>query len=200
MVSGGDDHGIKIWELQRGKCIKTFQGNSNAVYAITHGQHNLLASAHEDQTIKLWNINLNSPQDLSSDLQPSQVLRGHSDRVLSIAFSPNVQILASASADRTIRLWNPHTGKALKTLLGHKSWIWGIAFSPNGQFLASGSYDHTVKVWHIESGECLQNWVSSLSLSQDAQTLLSASWDETIKCWDIATTECWQTLRVPMKA
>ncbi|OYQ64428.1 hypothetical protein B9G53_12040 [Pseudanabaena sp. SR411] len=199
VVSGGDDHAVKFWELKTGKCTKTLQGHSNAVYAIAHSQHNLLASAHEDQTVKLWNINLNSLQDLSSDLQPSQVLRGHSDRVLSIAFSPNDQILASAGADRTIKLWNPHTGKVLKTLLGHKSWIWGIAFSPNGQFLTSGSYDHTVKVWDIESGECLQTLqghpssVLAVAFSLDSKTLFSSGYDKLVKHWDLATGKCLHT-------
>ncbi|MFN9835189.1 MAG: WD40 repeat domain-containing protein, partial [Pseudanabaena sp.] len=142
VVSGGDDHAIKIWELHRGKCIKTLQGNSNAIYAIAcSNQQNLLASGHEDQTLKLWNVDINAPQTLEPDLQPFQVLRGHSDRILSVTFSPNGQILASGSADRTIKLWHPQTGKLIKTLQGHRSWIWEIAISPDNKFLASGSYD-----------------------------------------------------------
>ncbi|MFM7888024.1 MAG: NB-ARC domain-containing protein, partial [Pseudanabaena sp.] len=161
VVSGGDDHGIKLWELQRGRCIKTLQGNSNAIYVIAHSSNqNLLASGHEDQTIKLWNVNINAPHALEPDLQPFQVLRGHSDRILSVALSPNGQILASGSADRTIKLWHshlyPHVDKPIKTLQGHRSWVWGIAISADSKFLASGSYDHTVKVWDLESGECLQ--------------------------------------------
>lgn len=204
VVSGGDDHGIKIWELQRGKCIKTLQGNSNAIYAIAYSnQQNLLASGHEDQTIKLWNVNINSPQLVEPDLQPFQILRGHSDRILSITFSPNGKILASGSADRTIKLWHPHshihTGKPIKTLQGHRSWVWGIAISPDSKFLASASYDHTVKVWDLESGECLQTLqghpssVLSVIFSHDGKTLFSSGYDKLVKHWHLETGECLNT-------
>jgi WD40 repeat protein len=202
VVSGGDDHGIKLWELQRGKCIKTLQGNSNAIYAIAYSdqcnQH-LLVSGHEDQTIKLWNVNINAPHDLETDLQPFQVLRGHSDRILSVAFSPDGQILASGSADRTIRLWHPQTGKLTKILQGHRSWIWGIAISVDSKFLASGSYDHTVKVWDLESGECLQTLqghpssVLAVRFSHDGKTLFSSGYDKLVKHWHLGTGECLNT-------
>ncbi|MFN5138361.1 MAG: NB-ARC domain-containing protein [Pseudanabaena sp.] len=200
VVSGGDDHGIKIWELRRGKCIKTLQGNSNAIYAIAcSNQQNLLASGHEDQTIKLWNVDINTPQTLEPDLQPFQVLRGHSDRILSTTFSPDGQILASGSADRTIKLWDVNTGKLLKTLQGHRSWIWEIAISPDSKFLASGSYDHTVKLWDLESGECLQTLqghpssVLSVRFSHDGKTLFSSGYDQIVKHWELETGECLYT-------
>ncbi|MBD2186628.1 WD40 domain-containing protein [Pseudanabaena mucicola] len=200
VVSGGDDHGIKIWELQRGKCIKTLQGNSNAIYAIAYDhQQNLLASGHEDQTLKLWNVDINAPQSLETDLQPFQILRGHCDRILSVAFSPNGQILASGSADRTVKLWNPHTGKLIKTLQGHRSWVWGIAISPDSKFLASGSYDHTVKLWNLESGECLQTLqghpssVLSVRFNHDGKTLFSSGYDKLVKYWHLETGECLHT-------
>ena len=200
VVSGGDDHGIKIWELQRGKCIKTLQGNSNAIYAIAYSnQQNLLASGHEDQTIKLWNVDIKAPQTLKPDLQPFQVLRGHSDRILSIAFSPDQKILASGSADRTIKLWDAQTGKSIKTLQGHRSWVWGITISPNSKFLASGSYDHTIKLWDLESGECLQTLlghpssVLAVRFSHDGKTLFSSGYDKLIKHWHLETGNCLHT-------
>jgi WD40 repeat protein len=200
VVSGGDDHGIKIWELQRGKCIKTLQGNSNAIYAIAYSnQQNLLASGHEDQTIKLWNVDINSPQALEPDLQPFQILRGHSDRILSIAFSPDQKILASGSADRSIKLWDAQTGKLLKSLQGHRSWVWGITISPDSKFLASGSYDHTVKLWDLESGECLQTLqghpssVLAVTFSHDGKTLFSSGYDKLIKHWHLETGNCLHT-------
>jgi WD40 repeat protein len=207
VVSGGDDHAIKVWELHRGKCIKTLQGNSNAIYAIAYSaqssdqsnQQNLLASGHEDQTIKLWNVNINAPQLVEPELQPFQVLRGHSDRILSITFSPNGQIIASGSADRTIKLWHPQTGKLIKTLQGHRSWIWEIAISPDSKFLASGSYDHTVKVWDLESGECLQTLqghpssVLSVRFSHDGKTLFSSGYDHIVKHWVLKTGQCLHT-------
>ncbi|MGF2035134.1 MAG: NB-ARC domain-containing protein [Nostoc sp. CmiVER01] len=197
IASGGDDHAARVWELQTGKCTKSLQGHSNAVYGIAHSwQQNLLASGHEDQTIKLWDVNLNAPQSLKADLQPFRVLHGHKNRIFSVAFSANGEFLASASADRTIKLWSPHTGQCLKTLHGHGSWVWAIAFSPDSNLLASGSYDHTIKIWDVPSGECLQTLqghpgsVLGIAWSPDGKTLFSSGYEKIAKRWDIETGTC----------
>lgn len=200
LVSGGDDYAARIWELQTGQCIKTLQGHSNCIYAIAHdAQHHLLASGHEDQTIKLWDMNLNLPEQLVASLQPFRVLRGHRDRILSIAISPDGERLASGSADRSIKLWSPHTGQCLKTLQGHKSWVWTVSFSPDSQILASGSYDHTIKLWDTASGECRQTLeghpssVLGLAFSQDGSRLVSGGYDQIIKLWHVETGDCLNT-------
>lgn len=200
LVSGGDDHAARIWQLQTGQCIKTLQGHSNAIYAIAHSaSHQLLISAHEDQTVKLWDLNINAPSQLAADLQPFRVLRGHGDRVLSIALSQDGQQLASGSADRTIKLWNPHTGKCVHTLHGHESWVWAVAFSPNSKMVASASYDHTIRLWDAESSECIQilqghpSSVLAIAFNADSTQLVSGGYDQMIKRWDINTGKCIQT-------
>lgn len=64
--------------------------------------------------------------------------------VTAVTFSPDGQQLASASEDRTIRVWDVR-GQHLKTLVGHLHWVWSVAFSPDGQMLASGGSDQTVR-------------------------------------------------------
>ncbi|MDF5711913.1 MAG: NB-ARC domain-containing protein [Nostoc sp. S4] len=200
IASGGDDHAARVWELQTGNSTKTFQGHSNAVYGIAYSwQQNLLASGHEDQTIKLWDLNLNTLQSLKAGLQPFRVLHGHRNRIFSVAFSPNGEFLATGSADRTIKLWSPHTGQCLKTLHGHASWVWAIALSPDGNLLASASYDHTIKIWDIRSGECWQTLeghpgsVLAIAFSPDGRTLFSSGYEKIVKCWDIETGNCLYT-------
>lgn len=200
IASGGDDHAARVWEIQTSKCTKTLQGHSNAIYGIAHSrQQNLLASGHEDQTIKLWDVNLNALQQLKVDLQPFRVLHGHSNRVFSVAFSANGQFLASASADRTIKLWHPHTGQCLKTLHGHSSWVWAVAFSPDSKFLASGSYDHTIRIWDVGSGECWQTLqghpgsVLGVAFSPDGKTFFSSGYEKIVKRWDLETGNCLNT-------
>jgi WD40 repeat protein len=69
--------------------------------------------------------------------------------VNSVAFTPDGQILVSGSDDKTIKLWNPETGKTIVTLSGHSKGVSSVVFSPDGHSLASGSFDKTIKIWQL---------------------------------------------------
>jgi len=71
--------------------------------------------------------------------------------VHSVAISPDGKVLASGSDDRTVRLWDLHTGKELTTLKGHADHVNGVAFGPDGKTLASASDDKTVRVWDLRA-------------------------------------------------
>ncbi|KAJ6013047.1 hypothetical protein N7522_003402 [Penicillium canescens] len=129
-----------------------------------------------------------------------QTLEGHSDRVRSVAFSPDGHTLASGSDDHTIKLWDTATGTHRQTLEGHSKWVRSVAFSPDGLILASGSDDHTIKLWDTATGTQRQTLdghshvVNSVAFSPDGLTLASGSEDNTIKLWDTATGTQRQTL------
>src|SRR4051794_12913864 len=82
-------------------------------------------------------------------LQPDLVLRGHTDGIMSLGFSPDGKVLASASHDNTVRTWNPDTGKSIHTYEGHTAAAYGVSFSPDGKWLATCSTDKTIKVWDV---------------------------------------------------
>jgi len=125
----------------------------------------------------------------------SQTLTAHNDSVKSIAFSRDGKMLASGSADDTIKLWNLATNQNIATLTGNSSTDYTIAFSPDVKMLASGSIDNTIKIWDIESrqntdtlsGHSDSIW--SVAFSKDGKTLASASRDGTIKLWNLETNQ-----------
>ena len=122
----------------------------------------------------------------------------------SIAFSPNNPLLASASIDSTIQLWNLNTNTLQATLRGHTSNVLNVAFDPNGSLLASGSADGTVRLWNpiTETLEAtLQGHtgdVLSVAFSPDGSLLASGSADGTVRLWNPDTETLEATLEAHM--
>ena len=96
---------------------------------------------------------LSMSTDSAQDARLRATLKGHTDFVSSVAFSPNGETLASGSWDETIRYWNSSTAEHIKTLTGHANRVTSVAFSPNGFRLASGSWDNTIRLWGGISGK-----------------------------------------------
>jgi WD40 repeat protein len=224
LASGSEDNTVRLWDSHAGECYKVLHGHMNNVWSVATTHNHLLASGSLDQQVKLWDIR--TGQCLST-------LRGYSDALLTVALtSPSREpetgqtfsewntsddvstwldyppLLATGSANHSIRLWDLDSGECLKTLHGHTNWVLSVAFSPLKQapperarlLLASCGFDRTVRLWDVASGKCVHilkghtNWVRSVQFSPDGYTLASCSFDRTIRLWDIATGECQQIL------
>jgi WD40 repeat protein/DNA-binding CsgD family transcriptional regulator len=203
-LSGYNFSGLTIWQadLQNvilhdvnlsysdiAKCA--FTQTFGTIGSVAISPDGKIAAGDANGEIRLWRV---------ADGQEILTFQGHTNRIRSIAFSPDGQKLASGSDDMSVKIWSVRTGECLKTFTGHSDWIWSVAFSPDGQKLASGSDDMSVKIWSVRTGECLltltghTGWVWSVSFSSNNKILASGSEDKAIKIWDIETGECIKTI------
>ena len=171
------------WELLEGATLRLGKCNINELAYSSDGA--LLAVA---SSIGVWLYDAQTYQERA-------VLTCHTDGVLSVAFSPDGQTLASGSRDDTARLWDVATGTLQQTLT-HPGSVSSVAFSPDGRTLASGAdgWTGTIYLWDVATGGLQstlpshKGGLSSVAFSPDGQTLASVGgWDALVSLWDVAT-------------
>lgn len=145
----------------------------------------VIATAHSDDTIKLWD-------DITTD-EPALILEGHSSDPNTIAYSPDGTILASGSDDDTVRLWDTTSGEELAMIETGVD-INVLSFTPDGSAIVTGDDNGALSVWDAASGELLLTFeegthsqaIISIAVSPAGDVVATGSWDDDIRIWDIA--------------
>lgn len=157
------------------------------------------AALPTDMENPFWNVRF-EPADVKN-LGLTKTFKGHSLAVSAVALHPTKPVCATASDDRTWKMWALPDGELVMAGEGHRDWVSTVAFHPKGLHLASGSGDATVKLWDFQSGTCALTFkehthaVWSVAFHLHGDLLLSASLDHSARMWDIVSQRCRTTFR-----
>ncbi len=177
---------------------------TNFIVAITLG-HSVFAGCDEflgSGPVTGTNVQQTAGKVPASIDRKIMTFLGHTDDVKSVAFSPDGKHVATASSDKSVRIWSIKAGKQIKKLTGHDSVVLDVVFSPDGnRIAASGGFtDPTVKIWDVTSGRELitlkghASGILCIAFSADGKRLLSGSADDSAKVWSTETGDCLLTL------
>lgn len=222
VVSGSDDHLVKVWDLESGEEVHTLVGHEgwvNAVVLTRDGRRVL--SGSNDCTVRIW------------DLETGEELRqfkGHTSWIASVALTNDGRQVVSRSVDGTLKVWDLENGQSVFTLMAPadeletvSGWNYGaglvwsrapqlyegtkaIALSANARWAASGSIDGKITVWDLERSEQKRGAkkvftitghplpVNAVTITSDGEQIVSGSTDRTLKLWNVATAKEIRTL------
>jgi WD40 repeat protein len=192
LASGSEDRTARLWDVDTGRHVLTFPGHQNDVVSVsfvgTEGHHRL-ATGDRSGDVRLWDIDGIGQRD------ELITLRGHEQPVSVLAFSPDGRLLATASWDKVILLWDLQSKTLSRLLRGHDDSVTTAKFSPDGQRLASSSKDGTIRLWDTATwashplkfeGASQNKIVREVAFSPDGRLLVAADDDGMIRAWEIA--------------
>ncbi len=186
VLTGDDDHTLKLWELSGRPLGIWARGHSSEVYSVAFAPDGRSAlSGGVDGKLILWDVETGKPARTFDKRYPGVVYAA--------AFSPDGRFAASGGMDKRVFLWDVSTGKALRAFEGHAKDVMAVAFSPDGKQVLSGSGDQTLRLWDVFTGKTLKtfeghaDWIQGVAFSPDGRFVASGAADGTARLWDVSS-------------
>lgn len=205
LYSASQDKTIKVWNAEDGRLLHSLTSHSHRVnhmalstdfllraagsieearktwaeHAAAHDEK--LVSCSDDMTMFLWNV--------AASTSPLARMHGHQQPVNHVSFSPDGQMIASASFDSHVKLWNAKSGKLVTTLHGHVAAVYSCAWSADSRLLVSASKDTTVKLWDVVKQKLHTDLpghgdeVYAVDWSMDGLCVASGGKDKAVRLW-----------------
>jgi WD40 repeat protein/tRNA A-37 threonylcarbamoyl transferase component Bud32 len=186
-ATGSYDQTAKIWDLLAEPGSRTLQAAQSQVSSVRFSRDgSQLAVATLGGAMQIW--------DVRGGVKLRE-FRGHEEgkRVWRLSWTPDEKHLVSASEDKTLRVWEADTGKAVFSCQADDNWVQDVAISPNGAWLATGGGDGVVKLWDAATSKPL--WrrdghkarINALAFGPNGKHLASAGGDAKVRLWDPMT-------------
>jgi hypothetical protein len=182
VLTGSWEGHAREWDVATGQPVGVIE-HGMYVHAVAYSPDcQLIATGSNDETgeLRLWNAETRALV---------KTFNGHTDAVLSVAFSRDGKRLLSGSYDNTARLWDVDSGEQLRVFKGHTFWVWSAAFSPDESHIVTASQDGTAIIWSVASEEKgapftgHEGPVYSAAFSSDGQHVATAGYDKRILIW-----------------
>jgi WD40 repeat protein len=216
LASAGDHGDILIWDTRAGSLLRTLSTGTDTIYALSYCPDGRLLASGEgfppfeepyhmrgQGVVRVWD---------AARGQLLRTLRGHTQNVMGVAFSPDGRTLASvsgssltvpqtASKPGELFLWTVATGELVRKLSGHAGPLTSVSYHPSGNLLATSSWDRTIRIWDAVTGASRdslaghRDWVLNVAFSPDGARIATSGADGAIKIWDSASSQELWTLR-----
>jgi WD40 repeat protein/serine/threonine protein kinase len=193
-ITGGWKGLAEIWDGKTGRVVHTLKhGELNFVYAVAMSPDGRWAATGSDDmeggVLRIWNVETG---------ELVRALDGHSDAVVSVAFSGDGKRLLSASFDRTAKLWEVESGRLVQNFFGHRSWVWDAAFCYRSdaagnplpeEKMVTASQDGFAIVWQLDSAEMSPPFrghhgpVYAAAFSPDGEFVATGGYDKRVLLW-----------------